>query len=457
MSDIKTLFFGFVAWCEAHPAASTILATLFVAFVGWITGAIGWIVSKFSKSETSAGASAAVNGPNSGANVGNAEAVYIAVNDPATQQAYIDFLKDQLALSQSELKKAGNDKERFLREIVELEKKIANPKDYIEDAIKSNADTQNALLELSSQIDSEKMQVALAAAANFDYSLADQIFNEVVKRNEPSVAQLAAAQMGLGGIAEQQLRWQDAYFHYKRSFYLSDDLLASGKFAELAFLLGKYDEAKPLTEKLMSHYCDPEGEHVSECLKFKNNFAAILLFQGQLDKAQEMFEDILLVKRSLAKQNASSKNDLELALSLVNLGTIYDSQSRFADSKRFFNEAISLRRKWLPENHPDLALVIVNLAVANYAEGVFDEARQLFMKAETMYRDSEYDKHPSFAHALLHFGFLNTATDNYMEAKENIKEALGIFEGVFPDGHDMVELSRQSLETLYADHPELRD
>lgn len=111
----------------------------------------------------------------------------------------------------------------------------------------------------------------------------------------------------------------------------------------------------------------------------------------------------------------------------------------------------------MPENHPDLALVIVNLAVANYAEGVFDEARQLFMKAETMYRDSEYDKHPSFAHALLHFGFLNTATDNYMEAKENIKEALGIFEGVFPDGHDMVELSRQSLETLYADHPELRD
>ena len=348
MSDIKTLFFDFVTWCEAHPEASTILATLFVAVVGWFTGAIGWIVSKFSPSETSAGASAEVNGANSGANVGHAGTVNNTSNDPELIKHFVDIQNDQIVRLQDELKGANSDKDSLHREIAELQQRIANPEDYIEAALKTSDQTIERLTRLSNEVDADKLQQAKDAAKRLDFSDAEKIFNDIKNRNELAVQQTASADMGLGDIAEQQVRWHDAYAHYKRAYVLTGDIDALEGYARMAWRLGKYQESLELSEVQLALVINTFGEECEQVAEVLNNLAVLHQVLGQFDKAEPLYHQAMEITRKTIGEDHPV-----FATWLNNLGVLHYHQERFSEAAPLLRQAMAIREAKLPEGHPD--------------------------------------------------------------------------------------------------------
>ena len=410
MSDIKTLFFGFVAWCEAHPAASTVLATFFVAFVGWITGAIGWILSKFSSSKTSAGASAEVNGANSGVTVGHAETVHNTSNDPELIKHFVDIQNDQIVRLQDELKGANSDKDSLHREIAELQQRIANPEDYIEAALKTSDQTLERLTRLSNEVDADKLQQAKDAAKRLDFSDAEKIFNDIKNRNELAVQQTAAAEMGLGDIAEQQVRWNEAYAHFKSAYDLTGDIEALRGYARMAWLLGKYQESLKLNEVQLAHAKETYGKESKQVAAALNNLAVLHERLGQFDKAEPLY-----------------------------------------------HQATEINRKTIGEDHSDFARLLNNLAGLYRAMGRYEEAEPLYQQAIEIDRKAIGEDHPEFATDLNNLGVLYYSQERFSEAVPLLKQALAIREDKLPEGHPDTEDTRGTLDILYADHPELRD
>ena len=452
MSDIKTLFFGFVAWCEAHPAASTVLATFFVAFVGWITGAIGWILSKFSSSKTSAGASAEVNGANSGVTVGHAETVHNTSNDPELIKHFVDIQNDQIVRLQDELKGANSDKESLHREIAELQQRIANPEDYIEAALKTSDQTLERLTRLSNEVDADKLQQAKDAAKKLDFSEAEQIFNDIKNRNELAVQQSAAAEMGLGDIAEQQVRWHDAYAHYKRAYGLTKDINALEGYSRMAWRLGKHQESLELDEIQLSHAKDTYGEESEQVAAALNNLALMHQNLGQFDKAESLYHQAIEITRKTIGEDHPS-----FAMRLNNLASLYWHMGRYEEAEPLYHQAIKITRKTIGEDHPDFAIGLNNLAGLYEDMGRYAEAEPLFHQAMEIDRKALGEDHPLFATDLNNLGVLYYHQERFSEAVPLLRQALAIQEAKLPEGHPDTEGTRRSLEILYALHPELRD
>ena len=54
--------------------------------------------------------------------------------------------------------------------------------------------------------------------AEFDFDGAEKIVTQIVKDQELNVRKSATASYGLGEIAEERVKWQDALDHYKRAY-----------------------------------------------------------------------------------------------------------------------------------------------------------------------------------------------------------------------------------------------
>ena len=173
MDIVKDWLIWLVDLIEAHPATAGIVFAI-------LAGVVTFLYSKFFHTKgdtlTEQKSVASNSGKVVGLNIGQAGDVSYTAQDADTTKLFVESLNTQIARLQDDLKSVNADKSKLHEQLGELRLRIAAPENFIDDAIKTSADTQDRLTRLSNEVDAEKLKQAKDAAKVFDFSIAQEIF-----------------------------------------------------------------------------------------------------------------------------------------------------------------------------------------------------------------------------------------------------------------------------------------
>jgi tetratricopeptide (TPR) repeat protein len=158
---------------------------------------------------------------------------------------------------------------------------------------------------------------------------------------------------------------------------------ASQENAELLAKAGRYFHgraayaaARPLFERALAIREEAPGPEHPDTAKGLNNFASMLLTEGDLAGALPLHERALAIREEVLGPEHPDTAD-----SLNNLGYLLREQGNFAGAKPLFERALAIYEKVLGPEHPKMAFSLSNLARVLRDSGHADEAEPLFRRA----------------------------------------------------------------------------
>ena len=248
--------------------------------------------------------------------------------------------------------------------------------------------------------------------------------------------------------------------------------------------MNRFDEARPLLEQavdLRREHLPPDAEELAESL---NNLAVMLLNSGDLDAAEPLLEEALVIRKGLpdaAEQVASTLNNLaaipyfkgdygtaevrireaiavrraagddgpDLATNLDGLAGILRNQGRLAEADSLFTEALAIKRKHLDPAHPDLAHSYNNLAGLRLREGDAAGAETAYREALEVFRRVE-PEHSLVGTVLSNLGSSLESQGRRDEAERAYVESLELRRRIFGSDNEDIAISLNNLGLLYA-------
>ncbi|MGY9030918.1 MAG: tetratricopeptide repeat protein, partial [Rhodobacterales bacterium] len=111
----------------------------------------------------------------------------------------------------------------------------------------------------------------------------------------------ARAPFGRGEVAEAQVRWQDAYTHYKLAAALHETTDHLESHARMTWRLAKGDEAVAVNEKVLALVKAEFGEQSHDYATRFNNLGVNMAYQDRFTEARDLLEQALSIcKATLA-------------------------------------------------------------------------------------------------------------------------------------------------------------
>jgi tetratricopeptide (TPR) repeat protein len=165
-------------------------------------------------------------------------------------------------------------------------------------------------------------------------------------------------------------------------------------------------------------------------------------FQQEYELAIDCFKKAIALQQEL---------DMELALSssLNYLGELYQFQGRYSEAEPLSLQALEIRRRSLPEDHPSLATSLNNVAGLYYFQGRYSEAEPLYLQALEIDRRSLPEDHPRLAIRLNNLAELYRSQGRYSEAEPLYLQALEINRRSLPEDHPRLATDLNNLALLY--------
>ena len=183
--EVTNWAYPITSWIEEHPVTLGVIGSVLIA----IGGIVAWFIGLF-------------------------KAKPKATSDSTEQlKAFIDSLTAQIDKSTTELSDANVDRGKLQQQIDELQRKLAEPEKALDEALKRNADLGAQLDALRGRYDPNRIAAAKDAMAQFDYDAAEAVFQQMRDDTTDAVKLQAAAEFGLGEIAEARVDWPAAAQH----------------------------------------------------------------------------------------------------------------------------------------------------------------------------------------------------------------------------------------------------
>ncbi len=202
---------------------------------------------------------------------------------------------------------------------------------------------------------------------------------------------------------------------------------------------GDYDRARELHERALDIRRKTLGEEHPDVANSLNNLALVYLATGDYDRAREFHERALDIRRkTLGEQHPG------VALLLNNLGNIYRATGDYDRAREFHERALDIRRKTLGEEHPDVAQSLNNLATVYQNIGDYERARELYQRAVDILQKTLGEQHPGVTYPLTGLAGVALAEHRPAEALRYAERAVAIRE----DGKAAPELIAQSRFAL---------
>ena len=164
-------------------------------------------------------------------------------DNAAVMALFIDSLTNQLDKRTAELSQANVDRGKLQQQIDELQRKLAIPEKALDEALTPNADLGAQLDALRGRYDPNRIAAAKDAMARFDYDAAEAVFQQMRDDTTDAVKLQAAAEFGLGEIADARVDWPAAAQHYDRAADLDPTIETLGKARDFLERNGQYDLA----------------------------------------------------------------------------------------------------------------------------------------------------------------------------------------------------------------------
>ena len=281
------------------------------------------------------------------------------------QERYRQSVERQINDLTSRLERANQDKgaldadkQRLQNEINDLRAKLFDIEASF-DAAKERADNLAAqLTALSNQVDPEQLAQARGLLAEFDFDGAEKILTQIVNDQELNVRKSAAAFYGLGEIAEERVKWQDALDHYKRAYGQDATLEHQQAYARLCWQMGKWDDAVTLLKDILKKVAAEHGKAGNEYATALNNLAMIYHDTGRYSDAEPLYDQALSITRRVL-----GTDHLDTAVSLNNLAGLYYEQGRYAKAAPLYMEAVEIMERVVGAEHPNTKMMRGNYEV----------------------------------------------------------------------------------------------
>ncbi len=168
------------------------------------------------------------------------------------------------------------------------------------------------------------------------------------------------------------------------SIKIADIISKKAKFLRL---LGKYEEAKSLSEKALSIATSKQDEN--KIAEFQNNLALVLQDLGDYQGAK-----VLLEKATKSAEKNFGKDHPTTAVSYSNLALVLKDLGDYQGAKELLEKATKSDEKNFGKDHPTTAMSYSNLATVLKALGDYQGALDLAHRALDIFKKTLPEGHP---------------------------------------------------------------
>jgi tetratricopeptide (TPR) repeat protein len=299
---------------------------------------------------------------------------------------------------------------------------------------------------------------AMSAFVQKQYIDAEAILTALLnqlQREEPGSAHEAIVLHDLGATAHVQNRNAEAEAFYKRAVEIQKKVLRPDS-PDLAFSLAGLgqtlrDEGRDADEdKINRQILAIYRQHPEN---FPRDFPMCLLNVGEYaanhhnpDEAQN-----LLAEAVTNFQNSEGPNSLHLALASADLGDVYDSEGKYAESEASYRKALTIQEARLSPDDADLGRTLNGLGNTLISEGKSADAKQFKIQATAIYEKATPSQTISEGWLLNQRGQARAAEGDYRQAESLYKRAIEADEAQFGADSPKVAESLDFLARLYRD------
>ncbi|MCX6050734.1 MAG: tetratricopeptide repeat protein [Chloroflexi bacterium] len=183
----------------------------------------------------------------------------------------------------------------------------------------------------------------------------------------------------------------------------------------------------------------PHLQHVTDCAQLRNDQRSAKLATslgyhfkavGDLVGARPYYEQALTIRRQVLGEEHP-----DTASSLNNLGNLLQAQGDLTTAKPYYEQALTIRRQVLGEEHPDTARSFNNLGLLLKVQGDLTTARFYYEQALVIYKKVLSEQHPNIAASLNNLGSLLQDQGDLATARAYFEQALAIRQKTLGEQH----------------------
>lgn len=345
-----------------------------------------------------------------------------------------EALKDQLHIGALERQTLARDLADLRSQHEGLTARLANPAAAYAEHQQRSSQIEQLLHDAASDqsIGESRIRSALEAFKSLEYDEIDALLAET---EQSGILIAAKAAYGQGLIAEEAVKWHDAYTHYKRAATLSDDLTHLKALAHMTWRLGKTNEGLSLHQRICEVTKAKYGAESPHHAQSLNNLAEVNMQLREFSEAEVLLREVtridLLIVGIINPDHATHLNNLASALF---------EQQKYDEAERFQRDSLAIYRSCFRTGSASYSTGLHNLATIVLALGRYQEAETLCREALRIDADTIGTNHPDYARHLNTLATVLMVKRDWMSALELVAKAFTIFRDVLTDAHQETQM-----------------
>ncbi|MCC3418100.1 MAG: CHAT domain-containing protein [Microcoleus sp. PH2017_07_MST_O_A] len=206
---------------------------------------------------------------------------------------------------------------------------------------------------------------------------------------------------------------------------------------------GKFNEAIVVAEQalVLAQSLHP-GDHPDVAFSL-NNLASLYNSQGRHNESERLYKQALEMCQRLFTDHP------HVVASLNNLATLYQSQGRYGEAEHHFQKALEMWQRLFKDDDADLASILNNLGLLYDSQGRYSEAERLLQQSLQIRKRLFKGDHPDVATSLNNLALLYSSQGRYTDAEPLFQKALEMWQHLFKGDHPDVATSLNNLAGLY--------
>ncbi|CAF2056713.1 unnamed protein product [Rotaria magnacalcarata] len=211
------------------------------------------------------------------------------------------------------------------------------------------------------------------------------------------------------------------------------------RMAKLMYKLGHFNQAEELYKELLKN---ASGD--SDSALIYHQLGYLKGEQGEYKDAVGFYEKALKIYQKTLPENHSL-----LASTYNNIGLAYDMMGDYAKALDLYEKAHQIKEKTLPPNHPDLAISYHNIGGMYKHMGAYAKALEYYEKTLEIDKSTLPVNHPDSATSYNNIGRVYDNMGNYSKALEFYEKAHKIREKTLPPNHPDLAYSCNNIGMVY--------
>jgi serine/threonine-protein kinase len=288
------------------------------------------------------------------------------------------------------------------------------------------------------------------------FDQADSLLHSALERRKSLFGQnsteVAESLVALGQMRSDQAQYDEAEQFIRQGLEMSKRHLppthpAVGKamysLGEVFVNQGKYDQGIQVLDQAVRIQSAPSGV-AADLAASLTELANAQFYAGHLDISNSLNLRVVAMDRQLYGERHPN-----VAEDLINLGAIQSEWGHYAETERYYRQALDIIQSFYGKVHPETASVMTILGRSLNAQGRFNEAADMLREALGI-QERVYGKvHPRVASAVGELGKVAMQQGKLDEAEVDFRRQADIYRTVYKGKHFYIGSALANLGGVY--------